>query len=147
MFKKRDVLLEGIAAVASVEDDIKAAFMIARTSRASLKQAGDEVMRNLRVVGQTQRKQNYLELLTVCLKVKRVHDLQKTLKRAQESGDYGEAILVCVECFQEVERMKGLEVRGAGEHGTAWHGTCMHTCTRAELWRTCCCCWLRSSPC
>ena len=36
--------------------------MITRTSRASLKQAGDEVMRNVRVAGQTRRKQYYMEL-------------------------------------------------------------------------------------
>jgi hypothetical protein len=65
VFRKRDQLLGGISAVADVEDDLKAAFMIARTSRASLKQSGEEIMRNVRVAGQTRRKQAYMELMEV----------------------------------------------------------------------------------
>lgn len=65
MFRKREQLLTGINNVASVEDDLKAAFMITRSSRASLKQSGEEIMRNMRVVGQTRRKQHYMELLEV----------------------------------------------------------------------------------
>ncbi len=65
VFTKRDQLLNGLSTVASVGDDLKAAFMIARTSRASLKQSGEEVMRNVRVAGQTRRKQYYMELIQV----------------------------------------------------------------------------------
>ena len=65
VFRKREQLLTGINNVASVEDDLKAAFMITRSSRASLKQSGEEIMRNMRVVGQTRRKQHYMELLEV----------------------------------------------------------------------------------
>lgn len=32
-------------------------------------------------------------------------------RQAQEGGDYGEAILLCVDCFQGVESMAGLTVR------------------------------------
>lgn len=66
--------------MASVGDDLKAAFLIARTSRASLKQSGEEVMRNVRVAGQTRRKQYYMELHEVCMSIKRARDLQQTLK-------------------------------------------------------------------
>eukprot|EP00195_Chlamydomonas_chlamydogama_P017399 CAMPEP_0202911778 /NCGR_PEP_ID=MMETSP1392-20130828/55880_1 /ASSEMBLY_ACC=CAM_ASM_000868 /TAXON_ID=225041 /ORGANISM="Chlamydomonas chlamydogama, Strain SAG 11-48b" /LENGTH=239 /DNA_ID=CAMNT_0049602407 /DNA_START=52 /DNA_END=768 /DNA_ORIENTATION=- len=88
VMKKRDQLIHGINTVASVEDDLRAAFMITRTSRSGLKQAGEEIMRNLRVTGQTRRKRGYMELLEVCMKIKRARDLQQLLKRAQESGEY-----------------------------------------------------------
>lgn len=65
VFKKRDQLLDGITTVTAVEDDLKAAFMIARSSRASLRQSGEEIMRNMRVVVQTRRKRHCLELLEV----------------------------------------------------------------------------------
>lgn len=68
------------AAVVLAQDDLKAAFLVTRTTRTSLKQAGDEVMRNLRVAGQTRRKQGYLELLEVCMKIKRARELQATLR-------------------------------------------------------------------
>lgn len=80
VFVKRDQLLEGMSKVASVEDDLKAAFMIARTGRATLKQSGEEVMRNLRVAGQTRRKQGYMALMEVCVKIKRLRQLQQALK-------------------------------------------------------------------
>ena len=48
-----------------MEDDLKAAFMIARSSRASLQRSGEEVMRNVRVAGQTRRKRYYMELIEV----------------------------------------------------------------------------------
>ena len=51
-----------MSTVATVGDDLKAAFLIARNSRASLKTSGEEVMRNVRVAGQTRRKQYYMEL-------------------------------------------------------------------------------------
>jgi hypothetical protein len=54
-----------MSTVATVGDDLKAAFMIVRTSRASLKQSSEEIMRNVRVAGQTRRKQYYMELLQV----------------------------------------------------------------------------------
>ena len=62
VFTKRDQLLNGLSTVASVGDDLKSAFLITRTSRASLKQSGEEIMRNVRVAGQTRRKQYYMEL-------------------------------------------------------------------------------------
>lgn len=31
-------------------------------------------------------------------------------RRAQENGEYGEAILLCVQCFQNVETLKDLKV-------------------------------------
>ncbi|GFR44590.1 hypothetical protein Agub_g5868 [Astrephomene gubernaculifera] len=108
--KKRDVLLAGIDRVAEVEDDLKAAFMISRSSRATLKAAAEEVGRNMRVVGQSRRKQSYMELMEVVGKIKRARDLQGLLKRAQELGEYGDAIMTCVQCFQGVDSLRQLTV-------------------------------------
>lgn len=55
--KKRDKLLEGIDLVAGVEESIKIAYMTARSSRSTMRTAGEEVARNLRVAGHTRRKQ------------------------------------------------------------------------------------------
>jgi hypothetical protein len=63
-----------------VEDDLKAAFLISRSSRATLKAAAEEVQRNLRVVGQTRRKQSFMEVMEVISKIKRARDLQHSLK-------------------------------------------------------------------
>ncbi len=116
VFTKREQLLNGLSTVAAVGDDLKGAFMIVRTSRASLKQAGEEIMRNVRVAGQTRRKQYYMELIQVrsargsslrfrsdagldgasftlmissqvCVNIKRAQDLQRKLKRSQEVGE------------------------------------------------------------
>ncbi|KAG2485571.1 hypothetical protein HYH03_015735 [Edaphochlamys debaryana] len=110
--KKRDVLLAGIDRVAEVEDDLKAAFLISRSGRATLKAAAEEVTRNIRVVGQTRRKQAYMELMEVVTKIKRARDLQNTLKRSQELGEYGDAIMTCVQCFQGVDTLRQLSVSG-----------------------------------
>lgn len=63
-----------------VEDDLKAAFLISRSSRATLHAAAEEVSRNMRVVGQTRRKQAYMGLMEVVSKIKRARDLQHLLK-------------------------------------------------------------------
>ncbi|KAG2432824.1 hypothetical protein HXX76_008558 [Chlamydomonas incerta] len=110
--KKRDVLLAGIDRVAEVEDDLKAAYHISRSSRASLKAAAEEVQRNMRVVGQTRRKQAYMEMMEVVSKVKRARDLQHLLKKSQELGEYGDAIMTCVQCFQGVDSLRQLAVSG-----------------------------------
>ncbi|MEW5316011.1 MAG: hypothetical protein WDW38_007404 [Sanguina aurantia] len=106
--KRRDKLLLGMSTVAEVEDDVKAAFALTRASRAALKVSAEEVMRNMRVAGQTRRKAAYMEVMEVCAKLKRARDLQHSLKRAQERGDYGEAILLCVQCFQGVDSLREL---------------------------------------
>ncbi|GLC36679.1 hypothetical protein PLESTB_000129400 [Pleodorina starrii] len=108
--KKRDVLLAGIDRVAEVEDDLKAAFLISRSSRATLKAAAEEVQRNMRVVGQTRRKQSFMELMEVISKIKRARDLQHSLKKSQELGEYGDAIMTCVQCFQGLESLRQLTV-------------------------------------
>ncbi|KXZ47615.1 hypothetical protein GPECTOR_34g774 [Gonium pectorale] len=108
--KKRDVLLAGIDRVAEVEDDLKAAFMISRSSRSTLKAAAEEVQRNMRVVGQTRRKQSYMELMEVISKIKRARDLQHSLKKSQELGEYGDAIMTCIQCFQGVDTLRQLTV-------------------------------------
>ncbi|GIL58297.1 hypothetical protein Vafri_13375 [Volvox africanus] len=110
--KKRDVLLTGIDRVAEVEDDLKAAFLISRSSRATLKAAAEEVQRNMRVVGQTRRKQSFMELMEVISKIKRARDLQHSLKKSQEIGEYGDAIMTCVQCFQGLESLTQLTVSG-----------------------------------
>ncbi|KAG2448902.1 hypothetical protein HYH02_006250 [Chlamydomonas schloesseri] len=110
--KKRDVLLAGIDRVAEVEDDLKAAYHISRSSRASLKAAAEEVQRNMRVVGQTRRKQAYMEMMEVVSKIKRARDLQHLLKKSQELGEYGDAIMTCVQCFQGVDSLRQLAVSG-----------------------------------
>ncbi|EFJ46296.1 hypothetical protein VOLCADRAFT_93432 [Volvox carteri f. nagariensis] len=108
--KKRDVLLAGIDRVAEIEDDLKAAFLISRSSRATLKAAAEEVQRNMRVVGQTRRKQSFMELMEVISKIKRARDLQHSLKKSQELGEYGDAIMTCVQCFQGLESLGQLTV-------------------------------------
>eukprot|EP00198_Chlamydomonas_reinhardtii_P001173 XP_001690508.1 predicted protein [Chlamydomonas reinhardtii] len=110
--KKRDVLLAGIDRVAEVEDDLKAAYHISRSSRASLKAAAEEVQRNMRVVGQTRRKQAFMEMMEVVSKIKRARDLQHLLKKSQELGEYGDAILTCVQCFQGMDSLRQLAVSG-----------------------------------
>ena len=128
-------------------------------------------MRNVRVAGQTRRKQYYMELLDICMSIKRARDLQQSLKwvhfsqscsiptcqssvpshvtpilcssvvnasrlewdctdvdldldqpakecwvllcclrHAQDAGEYGEAILLCVQCFQGVDALRELKV-------------------------------------
>ena len=78
--KKRNELLEGVNTVTVVEDDLKAAFQLTKGSRQSLRTAAEEVQRNMRVVGQTRRKQAYMELMEVCMKIKRATSLQQSLK-------------------------------------------------------------------
>ncbi|PNH02757.1 hypothetical protein TSOC_011227, partial [Tetrabaena socialis] len=106
--KKRDVLLAGIDRVAEVEGDIKSAFLISRAGRATLKAAAEEVARNMRVAGQTRRKQSYMELMEVITKIRRARDLQHLLKKSQELGEYGDAIMTCVQCFQGVDTLRQL---------------------------------------
>lgn len=86
VMKKRDQLIQGINTVATVEDDMKAALATTRTSRAAMKQAAEEVQRHLRVAKQTKRKQSYMQLLEVVVKVKAAKDLQKSLRRVSRAG-------------------------------------------------------------
>ncbi len=62
--KKRDKLLKGIDLVAGVEESIKIAYMTVRSSRSTMRTAGEEVARNLRVAGHTKRKQVSTEYFT-----------------------------------------------------------------------------------
>jgi hypothetical protein len=78
--KKREQLIQGIDTVATVEDDLKAALATTRAARATTRLAGDEVQRHLRVAGQTRRKQSYMQLMDVIMKIKQARDLQKSLR-------------------------------------------------------------------
>lgn len=80
--RKREQLIQGISTVATVEDDLKAALATTRSSRAGMRQAADEVQRHLRVAAQTRRKQSYMQLMEVVLKVKAAKDLHKSLRWA-----------------------------------------------------------------
>lgn len=108
--KHHDILIDGINTVASVEDDLKAALLETTSGRASLKRACNDVQRLMKVTAQTRRKQGYMELLEVCVKVQRAKDLQQSVRKAQESGDYGEAIMLCIECFKGVSTLSDLTV-------------------------------------
>jgi hypothetical protein len=78
--KKSAELIEGINVVATVEDDLKAALATARTARDSVRASGVEVQRHLRVTSQTRRKQSYMQILEMVLKVQQAKDLQKLLR-------------------------------------------------------------------
>ncbi|GFH20369.1 uncharacterized protein HaLaN_17478, partial [Haematococcus lacustris] len=108
--KKREQLLSGIDTVAKVEGDLKAALATTRTARLTLSQASQEVQQHLRVISQTRRKQQYLQLAELCSRIKQVRNLQKSLRLAQDSGEYADAILLCVQCFHRVESMQDLKV-------------------------------------
>lgn len=108
--QNQKMLIEGINNVALVEDDLKAAFLVTKSIRSALKFSAENVQRFIRVTEQTKRKQGYMEMLDVCTKLQKAKDLQKSLKAAQEEEHYGEAILLCVECFQGVESLGHLEV-------------------------------------
>ncbi|GFH06969.1 uncharacterized protein HaLaN_01697, partial [Haematococcus lacustris] len=110
--KKREQLLSGIDTVAKVEGDLKAALATTRTARLTLSQASQEVQQHLRVISQTRRKQQYLQLAELCSRIKQVRNLQKSLRLAQDSGEYADAILLCVQCFHRVESMQDLKVSG-----------------------------------
>ena len=96
--------------VSSVEEEVKKAFIIVRTGRMSLKQSGEEIMRNLRVTGQTRRKQNYMELMEVCDKIRNVRQVQRSIRAAQDQGEHGEAMVLCVQSFQLVDQLKELQM-------------------------------------
>ncbi len=59
---------------------LQAAVATARTSRATIRAAEDEVKRHLRVAGQTRRKQAYMQLMEVVAKVQAARTLQKQLR-------------------------------------------------------------------
>lgn len=105
-----DKLIQGVSAVTSVEDDLKVAYLTTQATRSLLRGTLEDVERSRRVASQTRRKQGYLELLNVASKLQRAHDLQQSLRKAQESSDHGAAILLCVECFQGVDSLAGYRV-------------------------------------
>ncbi len=80
VMKKRDQLIKGIDVVASVEDDLKAALAETRTSRSTVRLAGEEVERHLRVTSQTRRKQAYMQVMEAVLKIQQARSLQKLLR-------------------------------------------------------------------
>jgi syndetin len=75
---------------------VQAAYAGVRAARGTMKAAADDVQRNISVVTQTRRKQGYLTLMEVCLKLQKAKNLQKSLRygtfaRPRRAGQ-------CTEC-------------------------------------------------
>jgi hypothetical protein len=69
---------DALAALTAVH--FQAACAGVRAARGTLRAAADDVQRNISVVTQTRRKQGYLTLMEVCLKLQKAKNLQQSLK-------------------------------------------------------------------
>ncbi|WIA16240.1 hypothetical protein OEZ85_012951 [Tetradesmus obliquus] len=108
--KQQEKLIAGITNVTHVEDDLKAAHVICKGTRSQLRMAAEDVQRQIKIITTTCKKQAYMEVLEVANKMKKIQDLQQALRKVHEQGDFGEAILLCMDCFQAVDTLGAFTV-------------------------------------
>lgn len=66
---------------------LQAAHVICKGTRAQLKMAAEEVQRQMNIITCTRKKQACLEVLEAATKIKKVKDLQQTLRCEQQPTD------------------------------------------------------------
>ncbi|KAI8472247.1 MAG: hypothetical protein J3K34DRAFT_519870 [Monoraphidium minutum] len=112
VLRNQDKLIQGITNVTSVDDDVKAAFVMVQGARQQLRMAADDVSAQITIVGATRKKQRLMGALELASRVKQAKDLEVALKRLHESGDFGEAILQCAEVHQMLDAGGGGPLAG-----------------------------------
>ncbi|KAK9817254.1 hypothetical protein WJX72_011915 [[Myrmecia] bisecta] len=105
-----DKFVEGINQISTIEEELQQAHIVTKTARSDLAMTLHDVQCNIRVAHQTRRKQAYISLLDVLLKLQQANNLHIALKEAQESGEYAQAFWLCAQCCQSMETLQELRV-------------------------------------
>ncbi|KAL8130099.1 hypothetical protein V2J09_019254 [Rumex salicifolius] len=110
VMEHHEEMVRGLHLVKELERDLKIATIICMNGRRHLTSSMNEVSRDLIVTSNSKKKQVLLEMLPILTELCHARDIQKTLERHIEEGNYSKAFQVLSEYLQLLDSLSELSV-------------------------------------